>query len=88
MTARDRILAKSPDVQRALRVLMTVDAVKEGAGLPWEQIAERQLAEWDRLLTEIGEQSGDWSEDAIARRIVEGCRRLDVWGRILRGSAN
>lgn len=68
MTARDRILAKHPDVQEALRIMMVADSVKEGDGLDWEMLAERALAQWETLIAKIGEQEGDWTEDAIARR--------------------
>lgn len=102
MTWKQKILAKPDAVQIVLKVFMAHPTLVKDRPLDshdeveMEALAEAALTKWDDLVRDIrasargprGSRRRYFSECAIADRLVEGLRKQEGWGRILRGAAN
>jgi len=87
-TARELILAKSPQVQEVLKILMTRISIDQGGDLKTlEQLAPEALEWWDQIVADAS-RVGAIAEEELAAMIIERVRKQEVWGKILRGNAN
>jgi hypothetical protein len=93
MTAREQILAKPGSVQVVIKAKITKDAIEDPTP-DWEKRALAALEWWGGIMAGVrmlfraeGIDNAEPDEARIAEWLVEGIRKQEVWGKILRGDA-
>ena len=92
MTARQQIQLKPRPVQEMLKIWMVVADVKEhihplSTDEQMERAAYAALDWWRGVYLEATELIPS-TEEALAEELIARIRKQEVWGKILRGSAN
>jgi hypothetical protein len=91
----DRILAKPETVQVVIKALMvkaSISAGRDKGGREWsdadlELYGGTALRQWNQVVSKCRKFDSSVNESHLAETVVDGMRKQQVWGKILRGNA-
>jgi hypothetical protein len=91
VTVKAQIQSRPGPVQVVLQAFMVSASVKDGCHLSTDADFERYgaaaIRQWDEFVATCREAEPALAECALAESVVDGLRKQEVWGKILRGCA-